>query len=45
MAANPALAGMLPRLYESLDQRRLGELVDLLDGARFSRRAAIARGT
>ncbi len=35
MAQNPALAGMLPRLYESLDQRRLGELVDLLDGARL----------
>ncbi|HWS92848.1 MAG TPA: type I restriction-modification system subunit M [Mycobacterium sp.] len=38
MMSNPALAGMLPRLYENLDQRRLGELVDLLDGARFSRR-------
>ncbi|MGO9927775.1 MAG: type I restriction-modification system subunit M [Mycobacterium sp.] len=37
MTANPALAGMLPRLYESLDQRRLGELVHLLGGARFSR--------
>ena len=36
MTANPALAGTLPRLYEKLDQRRLGELVDLLDGARFS---------
>jgi type I restriction enzyme M protein len=36
MAANPALAGTLPRLYEDLDQRRLGELVDLLDNARFS---------
>jgi len=36
MTANPALAGTLPRLYETLDQRRLGELVDLLDGARFS---------
>ncbi len=35
MAGNPALAGMLPRLYESLDQRRLGELVELLDGARL----------
>ena len=35
MTADPALAGMLPRLYESLDQRRLGELVDLLGGARF----------
>ncbi|MCV7427960.1 class I SAM-dependent DNA methyltransferase [Mycobacterium montefiorense] len=35
MAANPALAGMLPRIYEDLDQRRLGELVGLLDGARL----------
>ncbi|WAJ47005.1 type I restriction-modification system subunit M [Mycobacterium sp. Aquia_216] len=35
MTANPALAGMLPRLYEALDQRRLGELVRLLDGARL----------
>jgi type I restriction enzyme M protein len=37
MTANPALAGMLPRLYHGVDQRRLGELVDLLDSARFSR--------
>jgi type I restriction enzyme M protein len=37
MTANPTLAGTLPRLYESLDQRRLGELVHLLGGARFSR--------
>jgi type I restriction enzyme M protein len=36
MAANPALAGMLPQLYATLDQRRLGELVQLLDGARLS---------
>jgi len=35
MTANPALAGMLPRLYENLDQRRLGELVHLLSGAPF----------
>ncbi len=35
MAANPALADMLPRLYHSVDQRRLGELVELLDSARF----------
>ncbi|MCV7408889.1 restriction endonuclease subunit M [Mycobacterium florentinum] len=32
MAANPALAGTLPLIYENLDQRRLGELVHLLDG-------------
>jgi len=37
MAADPALAGTLPRLYASVDQRRLGELVELLDTARFSR--------
>ena len=36
MTANPALAGMLPRLYENLDQRRLGELVHLLNGAPFN---------
>lgn len=30
MAANPALAGTLPRRYHALDQRRLGELVELL---------------
>ncbi|OIN82429.1 type I restriction-modification system subunit M [Mycobacterium malmoense] len=35
MAANPALAGTLPRLYGSLDQRRLGELIELLDNARL----------
>jgi type I restriction-modification system DNA methylase subunit len=28
-------AATLPRLYENLDPRRLGELVRLLDGARF----------
>ncbi|OBH10688.1 N-6 DNA methylase [Mycobacterium sp. E1747] len=28
-------AATLPRLYENLDQRRLGELLCLLDGARF----------
>jgi len=37
MAADPALTGMLPRLYADLDQRRLGELVHLLDGADFGR--------
>ncbi len=36
MTANPALAGMLPQLYENLDQRRLGELVHLLNGAPFN---------
>jgi type I restriction enzyme M protein len=37
MTANPALAGMLPRLYNNVDERRLGELVDLLNRARFGR--------
>jgi type I restriction enzyme M protein len=35
MAADPALADLLPRLYHSVDQRRLGELVELLDSARL----------
>jgi type I restriction enzyme M protein len=34
MAANSALAGTLPQLYQDVDQRRLGELVELLDNAR-----------
>jgi type I restriction enzyme M protein len=34
MVAEPALDGMLPRRYASLDHRRLGELVQVLDGAR-----------
>lgn len=38
MTANPALAGMLPRLYANLDRRRLGELVTVLDGARIGDR-------
>jgi type I restriction enzyme M protein len=37
MTANPALAGTLPLLYHTVDQRRLGDLVDLLGAARFSR--------
>jgi type I restriction enzyme M protein len=40
MAANPALARILPQLYHRVDQRRLGELVDLLNNARFSRQGA-----
>jgi len=38
MEANPALAGTLPRIYnrEGVDQRRLGELLDLFNSARFS---------
>ena len=39
MQANPTLAGTLPRIYnrDNIDQRRLGELVDLFNNARFSR--------
>jgi type I restriction enzyme M protein len=39
MAANPTLQGTLPRLFnkENIDQRRLGELIDLFNSARFSR--------
>jgi type I restriction enzyme M protein len=37
MAANPALAETLPRLYRSVDQRRLHELIELLGRTRFSR--------
>ncbi len=39
MAANPTLDGTLPRLYNksNIDQRRLGELLDLFNSARFSR--------
>ncbi|MDN5609264.1 MAG: type I restriction-modification system subunit M, partial [Brevibacterium sp.] len=39
MRANPSLRGTLPRLYnkDNIDQRRLGELVDLFSSTRFSR--------
>lgn len=39
MRENPALLGTLPRIYnrDNIDQRRLGELVDLFNNARFSR--------
>jgi type I restriction enzyme M protein len=37
MAANPVLAGTLPLLYHTVEERRLGDLVDLLGTARFSR--------
>lgn len=38
MQANPQLAGTLPRIFnrDSVDQRRLGELVDLFNSARFT---------
>jgi type I restriction enzyme M protein len=35
MAANPALAATLPRGYHRVDQRRLRELMALLDSVRF----------
>lgn len=39
MTANESLRGTLPRIYnkDSIDQRRLGELIDLFNSARFSR--------
>ncbi|MCV7197002.1 class I SAM-dependent DNA methyltransferase [Mycobacterium angelicum] len=39
MNANPTLGGTLPRLYDrdNIDQRRLGELIDLFNSVRFSR--------
>jgi type I restriction enzyme M protein len=39
MKANSSLEGTLPRLYNkaNIDQRRLGELMDLFNSARFSR--------
>ncbi|MCV7202048.1 type I restriction-modification system subunit M [Mycolicibacterium peregrinum] len=39
MSANPTLIGTLPRLYnkDNIDQRRLGELIDLFNNARFTR--------
>jgi type I restriction enzyme M protein len=42
MGANPTLGGTLPRLYnrDNIDQRRLGELIDLFNSARFSRQGA-----
>jgi len=42
MGANPSLAGTLPRLYnrDNVDQRRLGELLDLFNSARFTGQGA-----
>jgi type I restriction enzyme M protein len=38
MTANPSLKGTLPRIFnrDNVDQRRLGELLDLFNSARFS---------
>ncbi|WP_079572906.1 class I SAM-dependent DNA methyltransferase [Krasilnikoviella flava] len=45
MGANPPLAGTLPTIFNSIsvDQRRLGELVDLFSSARFT--GVMADGT
>ncbi|MBL8927471.1 MAG: SAM-dependent DNA methyltransferase [Pseudonocardia sp.] len=42
MRDNPSLKATLPRIFnqESVDQRRLGELLDLLNNARFSGQGA-----
>jgi type I restriction enzyme M protein len=42
MASNLSLAGTLPRIYnrDSVDQRRLGELLDLFNSARFTGQGA-----
>ncbi|OMH36875.1 class I SAM-dependent DNA methyltransferase [Tersicoccus sp. Bi-70] len=38
MASNPTLAGTLPRIFnrDNVDQRRLGELIDLFNSAKFT---------
>lgn len=38
MKTNPALTGVLPKIFnrDNVDQRRLGELVDLISDARFT---------
>lgn len=38
MAANPTLAGTLPRIFnrDNIDQRRLGELIDLFNTTQFT---------
>jgi len=42
MGSNPALAATLPRIFnkDNVDQRRLGELLDLFNGARFTGQGA-----
>ena len=42
MAANPTLAATLPRIFnrDNIDQRRLGELLDLFNSARFTGQGA-----
>ena len=47
MNSNESLRGTLPRLYnrDNIDQRRLGELIDLFNSARFTGRANTGQGT
>ncbi|MDJ0355593.1 class I SAM-dependent DNA methyltransferase [Paenarthrobacter sp. PH39-S1] len=42
MAANPSLAATLPKIFnrDNIDQRRLGELLDLFNSARFTGQGA-----
>jgi type I restriction enzyme M protein len=42
MGSNPSLAGTLPRIFnrDNVDQRRLGELLDLFNSARFTGQGA-----
>jgi len=42
MTSNPSLAGTLPKIFnrDNVDQRRLGELLDLLNSARFTGQGA-----
>ncbi|TPX05814.1 SAM-dependent DNA methyltransferase [Schumannella luteola] len=42
MVANPTLTGTLPRIFnrDNVDQRRLGELIDLFNAARFTGQGA-----
>ena len=41
MAANPTLAGTLPQRYHSVDQRRLGELIGLLNKVRLTGQSGV----
>ncbi|WP_433463453.1 N-6 DNA methylase [Spirillospora sp. CA-128828] len=40
MRANPSLDGVLPQIFAGVDQRRLGELVDLIGEVEFGERSA-----
>lgn len=40
MRADPALDGVLPKIFTGVDQRRLGGLVELIGGVRFGERSA-----